>query len=92
MTETAETSPIQVNATPLPDQLWAAMRQIAPPVMAFAIGKGWIGNDVGILLGTVGAIAWPIIAGQIQTRERAKQLAVIAGDARTPDAVAVVKS
>ncbi len=83
--------PIAVNSSPLPDQLWAAVRQIAPPVMAFAIGKGWIGNDAGILLGSVGAIVWPIVAGQIKTRERAQQLTTIAGDARTPDAVATVK-
>jgi hypothetical protein len=85
-------SPIAVNSSPLPDQLWAAVRQIAPPAMAFAIGKGWIGNDAGILLGSVGAIVWPIVAGQIKTRERAQQLTTIAGDARTPDAVATVKS
>lgn len=86
------TPPIAVNSSPLPDQLWAAVRQIAPPVMAFAIGKGWIGNDAGILLGSVGAIIWPIVAGQIKTRERAQQLTMIAGDVRTPDAVATVKS
>ena len=85
------TPPIAVNASPLPDQLWAAVRQIAPPLMAFAIGKGWIGDDVAALLGTLAAIVWPIVAGQIKTRERAKQLASIAGDARTPDAVATVK-
>lgn len=67
MSDADTTPPIAVNSSPLPDQLWAAVRQIAPPVMAFAIGKGWIGNDVGILLGTMGAILWPIIAGQIKT-------------------------
>ena len=86
------TPPIAVNSSPLPDQLWAAVRQIAPPLMAFAIGKGWIGNDAAALLATLGAIVWPIVAGQIKTRERAQQLAAIAGDTRTPDAVATVKS
>lgn len=85
------TPPIAVNSSPLPDQLWAAVRQIAPPIMAFVLGRGWIGNDVAVLLGAAGAIVWPIVAGQIKTRERAQQLASIAGDERTPDAVAVMK-
>jgi uncharacterized membrane protein len=81
--------PIEVNASPLPDQLWAAVRQIAPAVMAFALGKGWLDNDMAVLLGVVGGVAWPIVAGQLKTRERAKQLAHVAASA--PNDVAVVK-
>ena len=80
---------IEVHGSPLPDQLWAAVRQIAPPVMAFALGKGWLENDVAALLGALGAIVWPIVAGQLKTRLRATQLATVAASA--PDDVATVK-
>ena len=80
---------IQVHGSPLPDQLWAGVRQIAPPVMAFAIGKGWLPNELAVLLGALGAVVWPIVAGQLKTRERAQQLATVAPFA--PDAVAMVK-
>lgn len=81
--------PIQVNGSPLPDQLWAAVRQLAPAMMAFALGKGWLENDLAILLGVLGGVAWPIIAGQLKTRERAQQLTTIARAA--DDSVAQVK-
>lgn len=90
MTDNDTTPPIAVNASPLPDQLWAAVRQIAPPITAFALGRGWIGEDVAGLIAAVLAIVWPIVAGQIKTRERAKQLATIAGE--VDDAVATVQS
>ena len=86
-----ETPRIEVNGSPLPDQLWAALRQIAPPVMAYALGKHWIGGDLATLLGVAGAIIWPIVAGQIHTRHRATQLANIANDTRVPSEVAVIK-
>jgi hypothetical protein len=92
MSDGNEVPPISVNASPLPDQLWAAVRQIAPPVMAFLIGRNLITDDIAILLGTAGAIVWPIVQGQIKTRHRAKQLATVANDPRVPDAVASVKS
>lgn len=91
-TDTDDTpAQIEVNGSPLPDQLWAAVRQIAPPAMAFAIGRHWIADDVSIVLGVAGAVLWPIIAGQIKTRDRAKKLASIGRDARVPDSVVTVK-
>ena len=81
--------PIEVHASPLPDQLWAAVRQIAPAVMAFGIGKGWLDNDAAVLLGVLGGVAWPIVAGQLKTRRRAIQLAHVTASA--PDSVAVFK-
>jgi hypothetical protein len=88
--ETAPT-PIEVNASPVQDQLWAGIRQIAPALMAFLIGRNLIQNDTAILLGVVGGIAWPIIAGQLKTRRRAVDLATIANDKRVPDEVAVIR-
>lgn len=91
MADDNEQPQIEVNASPLPDQLWAALRQIAPPVMAFLVGRHLIDNDTVVLLGVAGGVVWPIVAGQLKTRHRAMQLANIANDPRTPDAVAVAK-
>ena len=85
------TPPIEVHATPLPDMLWAALRQIAPPIATFALGKGWIDNDLLILLTAIAGVLWPIVAGQLKTRERATQLATAASDPRVPDEVLTVK-
>lgn len=81
--------PMEINGSPLPDQLWAAVRQIAPAVMAFALGKGWLDNDSAVLLGVVGGIVWPIVAGQLKTRKRACQLATL--ERHVADNVAVRK-
>lgn len=89
-TETAQT-PIEANASPLPDQLWAGLRQIAPAAMAFAIGRHWIADDLSILLGVSGGMVWPIIAGQLKTRRRAVELATVAGSSKVPDSVAKLK-
>lgn len=88
MTEPAP--PIEVHASPLPDQLWAALRQLAPPVATFALAKGWIGNDALMLLTALAGILWPIVVGQLKTRRRANELATIAGEVR--DEIALVKS
>jgi len=86
-----EQEPIEANASPLPDQLWAGIRQVAPAVMAFAIGRHWIADDVSILLGVAGGMVWPIIAGQLKTRRRAVQLATVASSPEVPDHVAKLK-
>lgn len=83
---------VQVDDSPLTVQLWAGVRQLAPPLMAFAIGRHWLADDLSIVLGVGGAILWPIIAGQLKTRARQKELIGIASDKRVPDAVAVLKS
>ncbi len=87
-----DTPPIEVHDSPLPDQAWAALRQLAPPVMAFLIGRHLIADDLAVLLGIAGAIVWPIVMGQLKTRERAQQLSTIAADPRVPDAVATTKA
>jgi hypothetical protein len=92
MSDNNEAPQIEVNASPLADQLWAAVRQVAPPVMAFALGRHWLSGDIATLLGVAGAVVWPIVAGQLHTRHRAVQLANIAADPRVPDAVAKIAS
>lgn len=83
--------PIEAHSSPLPDQLWAGLRQIAPAVMAFALGKGWLENDMAVLLGVVGGVLWPIVAGQLKTRRRAIELATVAAHPSTPNDVAVLR-
>jgi hypothetical protein len=83
---------ILVNASPLPDQLWAGVRQVFPPLVAFAVGRGLIPDDAAALLAVAFGVIWPIIAGQLKTRKRAVELASVAGDYRVPDAVASLKS
>lgn len=92
MSDDNEQPQIVINPSPLPDQLWAALRQIAPPVMAFLIGRHLIADDVAVVMGLAGGVIWPIVAGQIATHHRATQLANIAGDKRVPDAVATLKT
>ena len=83
--------PIEAHASPLPDQAWAGLRQLAPAIMAFALGRGWLANDMAMLLGVVGGIAWPLIVGQMKTRRRAQELASVAANPDTPDHVAVLR-
>lgn len=80
---------IEVNSSPLLDQLWAGLRQIAPALVAFALGRGWLQSDEAVFLGVVGGVAWPILAGQLKTRRRAQQLATLTD--HVPDSVAVFK-
>jgi len=90
MTGDNEAPQIAVNADPMWDQLQAGVRQVVPIVIAFAMGRHWIEGDTATLLGAVIGFG-VIIAGQLHTRHRAKQLASIASDSRTPDAVAIIK-
>lgn len=90
---TNDTSPpIEVRASPWVDQAWAALRQIAPPIVAFLIGRHLIPDDVAALvLAIVGGVALPITVGQFKTRLRAQQLATVAKDPAVPQHVIVTK-
>lgn len=83
--------PIEAHDSPLPDQAWAALRQFAPAAMAFALGRGWLSDDLSILLGVLGGVIWPIVAGQLKTRRRAQELATVARSPRVPNEVARLK-
>lgn len=76
---------ILVNASPLPDQLWAGMRQLAPAVIAFAVGRQIIPQDAAPLLAAAGLFIWPIVAGQLKTRHFSKALARLAASPEVPD-------
>lgn len=81
--------PITVPASPWPEQLWTTARQIVPPVVAFAMGRGWLASDTAAMLAAVGVGLYPIVMGQLKTWDRSKKLATLA-DA-VPDALAVTK-
>lgn len=85
------TRTVIVHSSPLPDQLWAALRQIAPAATAFALGKGYIDNEMAVLLAAVGGVLWPIVAGQLKTRRRAIELATVAASPEVPEHVAQFK-
>jgi len=85
------TDQILVNASPIPDQLWAAVRQVAPAIATFAIGRGWIADDVVVLMTVVVGVVWPIVVGQMKTRKRATQLATVAASPDVPEHVAAIK-
>lgn len=83
------TQPIEVNSNLLPDQLWAAGRQMAPAVVTFLIGRHLIANDTAAMLGIVAGVIYPIVASQLKTRQRSQLMVTLANAA--PDEVAVVK-
>ena len=79
---------VTAHASPVPDQLWAGLRQIAPAAATFALGKGWIDNEMLILLTALAGVIWPIVAGQLKTRRRALELAQVAGSREVPSHIA----
>lgn len=79
---------VEAHASPLPDQLWALIRQIVPPIATFAMGKGWLDNDTAAMLGAVGIAVWAFVAGQLKTRRRALELARVAANPDVPAHVA----
>lgn len=90
MADDNEAPQIVVANDPTWDQLMAGIRQAGPPIIAFAMGRHWIEGDTATLLGSLAALAF-VVAGQLHTRHRAKQLANIANDPRVPNEVAVAK-
>jgi len=80
---------IEVNASPIPEQLWVALRQILPPLVLFAVGRGWIAEDLATMLCAVAAVLVPIVYGQIKTWRRSASLIALAN--AVPDSVATVK-
>ena len=87
----AEQTPIEVNENPIWDQLPSAGRSALVALTAFALGRHWIAGDTATIIGVMGGLVWPIVAGQIKIRHRAKQLVSVASDPRVPDAVAMLK-
>lgn len=61
---------IDLSKAPWVHQAWAGLRQIIPPVVAFAIGRHYIPDDVATLILAIAAgIGVPITLGQLKTRQ-----------------------
>ena len=84
-------APIVAHESPLPDQAWSGLRTLALAVSTFALGRGWITNDVAILLTAAGGVLWPIVAGQLKIRRRAVELATVIAHPDTPNNVGVLR-
>lgn len=82
---------VKVNKTPTKDQLWAGVRTAVVAISAWAVGKGFIGQDTATMLGSVALVAVPVVIGQLKTRRRAQELAKIAASPKVPDSVAQIK-
>jgi hypothetical protein len=82
-------APLRIAASPLPDQLAGLARQALPPLVAFAVGRGWLADDSATLLVALAGIALPIVQGQWHSLKRSRALARLG--AIVPDAVAVVR-
>lgn len=103
MVDQNETTPIAVNASPVPDQAASAVRSVLLVVSVItalttiASKRDLAGFIVYVqsseflqalsFVVSIATFAW----GQWKIRHRAKQLAKIAGDDRVPDAVASIK-
>lgn len=103
MSDNNEAPPITVNASPATDQATSAVRTV---LLIFSVVTALAGffskrdlagfiayvqssdfiTALALLIGAA-TFAW----GQWKTRHRAKQLATIAADPRTPDSVATIK-
>lgn len=81
--------PIEVSSSPVSEQVWSGIRQIAIAGGAYVAGRGLVAQDTLALLGVIGVVVWGVVASQIKTLERSRKLATLAGAA--PDNVAVLK-
>jgi hypothetical protein len=77
---------LSVPASPWRKQVLKTVRQVVPPVITFALGRGWLADDTAALVAALAAIAWPIIDRQ-RTYARSQHLTVLA----LADDVAVLK-
>jgi len=81
--------PMEVSSSPVAEQIWSGVRQVAIAGGAYAAGLGVVEQDTLALLGVVGVVVWGVIASQIKTLERSRKLATLAKAA--PDSIAVLK-
>ncbi|GHC97690.1 Pam3-gp28 family putative phage holin [Novosphingobium pokkalii] len=81
--------PLEIDASPRPYQVSVLIRQVLPPLVAFAVGRGWLANDSATLVAALAAIAVPILDGQRISLRRSR--ALIRLGAIVPDDVAVVR-
>lgn len=81
--------PLEIDASPRPYQVFVLIRQVLPPLVAFAVGRGWLADDSATLVVALAAIAVPILDGQRISLRRSR--ALIRLGAIVPNDVAVVR-
>ena len=81
--------PMEVSSSPMAEQIWSGVRQVAIAGGAYVAGRGLVAQDTLALLGVLGVVVWGVVASQIKTLERSRKLAALAKAA--PDSVAVLK-
>lgn len=85
----AETTPIQVGESALPNTLAATLRYVIVAALTFAVGRGWLDGEN--IEGIVGVLIALITAGYglYRTWRTRKNLSITAEAA--PNSVAVIK-
>jgi hypothetical protein len=85
--------PIVANASPVPEQMASALRQLilALASIATALGYSKAAGDLSLVLDVLGPLAAVIVIvlGQLKTRKASQNTATLA--AAVPDSIAVVK-
>lgn len=81
--------PVEVPATATADQLQAAFRVLLTALGGFAVGRGWLTEELASALAGILLIVWPLVWSQLKARSSHAKLVTVANAA--PDSVAVVK-
>lgn len=81
--------PLEIDASTRPYQLSVLIRHVLPPLVAFAVGRGWLADDSATLVAALAAIVLPIVDGQRRSLRRSR--ALIRLGTIVPDDVAVVR-
>lgn len=89
MSDTTPNVPVEVPASPAADQLTSAFRAVLMALGGWAVGKGWLTEELATALATVILLVWPLVWSQLKARSTHAKLVTVASAA--PDSVAVVK-
>ena len=81
--------PVEVPASPAVDQLQSAFRAVLLALGGWAVGKGWLTEELATALATVILLIWPLIWSQLKARSAHAKLVTVAQ--AVSDDVAVVK-
>jgi uncharacterized protein YfiM (DUF2279 family) len=83
------TTPIVVNATPVPAAIATLMRQALIAICATAVAKGWLGQDLADQLIPIAIALGTIAYGQVKTWVLHRSAATMASI--LPDSIATTK-
>lgn len=83
-------TPILVNESPVPDQLWVLIRDVMKITGGYLVGKGWLDAETFATISGLVLIVGPMVWAQLKARSNAKKLTTLATVA--PDSIAQVKA